>query len=102
MILATSSDSRDRWPNSVGIYHAKFAQDADWKHAKCQYDVSLSRVNAGQLGAVFRTVLETTRTLFVWLVSYSELWRGKLCERYVDKDPVMHVMKKSVLMHVLD
>jgi hypothetical protein len=23
----------------------------------------------GQLGAVFRTVLETTRTLFVWLVS---------------------------------
>ncbi len=24
----------------------------------------------GQLGAVFRTVLETTRTLFVWLVSY--------------------------------
>jgi hypothetical protein len=27
----------------------------------------------GQLGAVFRTVLETTRTLFVWLVSGTNL-----------------------------
>lgn len=31
----------------------------------------------GQLGAVFRTVLETTRTLFVWLVSMAYQVQGR-------------------------
>jgi len=41
---------------------------------------------AGQLGAVFRTVLETTRTLFVWLVDlllfYTPLGMGSLGESW--------------------
>lgn len=40
----------------------------------------------GHLGAVFRTVLETTRTLFVWLVDlmlfYTPLGEGKLGEAW--------------------
>jgi hypothetical protein len=40
----------------------------------------------GHLGAVFRTVLETTRTLFVWLVDlllfYTPLGMGKLGESW--------------------
>jgi hypothetical protein len=40
----------------------------------------------GSLGAVFRTVLETTRTLFVWLVSlglfYLPLGVGQLGESW--------------------
>ena len=42
--------------------------------------------NAGGLGAVFRTVLETMRTLFVWLVDlllfYTPLGLGKLGESW--------------------
>lgn len=41
---------------------------------------------AGALGAVFRTVLETTRTLFVWLVDlllwYTPLGFGTLGESW--------------------
>ena len=41
---------------------------------------------AGGLGAVFRTVLETMRTLFVWLVDlllfYTPLGLGKLGESW--------------------
>ena len=41
---------------------------------------------AGGLGAVFRTVLETMRTLFVWLVDlllfYTPLGMGKLGEAW--------------------
>lgn len=41
---------------------------------------------AGQLGAVFRTVLETLRTLFVWLADlvlfYTPLGMGKLGESW--------------------
>ena len=43
-------------------------------------------VCAGGLGAVFRTVLETMRTLFVWLVDlllfYTPLGLGKLGESW--------------------
>jgi hypothetical protein len=43
-------------------------------------------LRAGQLGAVFRTVLETTRTLFVWLADlllfYTPLGVGKLGESW--------------------
>lgn len=43
-------------------------------------------VCAGALGAVFRTVLETTRTLFVWLVDlllwYTPLGFGTLGESW--------------------
>ena len=42
--------------------------------------------HAGGLGAVFRTVLETMRTLFVWLVDlllfYTPLGLGKLGESW--------------------
>ena len=42
--------------------------------------------SAGALGAVFRTVLETTRTLFVWLVDlllwYTPLGFGTLGESW--------------------
>ncbi len=41
---------------------------------------------AGELGAVFRTVLETMRTMFVWLVDlllfYTPLGFGKLGESW--------------------
>ena len=43
-------------------------------------------MGAGALGAVFRTVLETTRTLFVWLVDlllwYTPLGFGTLGESW--------------------
>ena len=43
-------------------------------------------MRAGGLGAVFRTVLETMRTLFVWLVDlllfYTPLGMGKLGESW--------------------
>ena len=43
-------------------------------------------MRAGGLGAVFRTVLETMRTLFVWLVDlvlfYTPLGLGKLGESW--------------------
>ena len=45
-----------------------------------------SGIAAGALGAVFRTVLETTRTLFVWLVDlllwYTPLGFGTLGESW--------------------
>ena len=45
-----------------------------------------AHARAGQLGAVFRTVLETLRTLFVWLVDlllfYTPLGIGKLGEAW--------------------
>ena len=47
---------------------------------------TLLHARAGQLGAVFRTVLETLRTLFVWLVDlllfYTPLGVGKLGEAW--------------------
>ncbi len=48
--------------------------------------VQRSGCYAGGLGAVFRTVLETMRTLFVWLVDlllfYTPLGLGKLGESW--------------------
>lgn len=53
--------------------------------ALLMYNVSGMCVT-GHLGAVFRTVLETTRTLFVWLVDlllfYTPLGLGKLGESW--------------------
>lgn len=47
---------------------------------------NFSTCYAGALGAVFRTVLETTRTLFVWLVDlllwYTPLGFGTLGESW--------------------
>ncbi|KAL6759741.1 hypothetical protein V8C86DRAFT_2568243 [Haematococcus lacustris] len=53
--------------------------------ALLMYNVSGMMVT-GHLGAVFRTVLETTRTLFVWLLGlvlyYTPLGMGKLGEQW--------------------
>lgn len=52
---------------------------AQWAQAR-------SGAHVGGLGAVFRTVLETMRTLFVWLVDlllfYTPLGLGKLGESW--------------------
>ena len=58
------------------------------RHTACKrlWVVTNSLFLAGALGAVFRTVLETTRTLFVWLVDlllwYTPLGFGTLGESW--------------------
>ena len=65
-----------------------------WDRRRLSTEASQSRLHtlkgmsncAGGLGAVFRTVLETMRTLFVWLVDlllfYTPLGLGKLGESW--------------------
>jgi hypothetical protein len=49
----------------------------------------------GHLGAVFRTVLETMRTLFVWILGlvlfYTPLGIGRLGERWTVWSPLQAV-----------
>jgi len=77
-------DSHDTWHmirNTPTIFHMLMLQSA----ACLLYNVSGMCVT-GHLGAVFRTVLETTRTLFVWLIDlllfYTPLGMGKLGESW--------------------
>lgn len=77
-------DSMDTWhmiTHSPGIARILLLD----MFALLAYNVSGMCVT-GHLGAVFRTVLETTRTLFVWLVDltlfYTPLGMGKLGESW--------------------
>jgi hypothetical protein len=77
-------DSKDTWHmimHSPAIFKLLIL-DAG---ALLAYNISGMCVT-GHLGAVFRTVLETTRTLFVWLVDlllfYTPLGEGKLGEAW--------------------